>query len=488
MQQDKITRFNQSKERREVWKQMITALQARPLLSVSFGLYWLWMFMLLQNPDSRLEATPLPTDFLPLGFFVLLANIIMYFTVGLGYRRLNFIGRFAAYPYALATSMTLGVLFYIIEAGSSPDQTLFRIALYLGASVLVGFGTACFCLRVGRAFGLLGPQQVLFHGTFALFWGTVGALIINLLPSYIQSIILLVVPSIMVICLYRSIATISTNKLYTQGLDAKARVPWKFLAISFFQGLALGVMGGIVSDDLSLPGVPLALVAFIAAALLLFLTALSVKMDFDHLVFRVGFPLMGVGFFVIATFENSLIPGSLLLYMGYAYMYLTNCCLCSYFAKGLGQSPLWIIGLATGALVVGQMTGTFLDLHLLPKQGIWLTGFMAFILILAALFLSGGNKLNFGWGLVVPGVDETLNKNFELACQLVTSERNLSKREAEVLLLLVQGRPRRLISEKLNISEETVKTHTGNIYTKLVVHSRSELLETIETRARALSV
>lgn len=56
----------------------------------------------------------------------------------------------------------------------------------------------------------------------------------------------------------------------------------------------------------------------------------------------------------------------------------------------------------------------------------------------------------------------------------------LSSREKEVLIFLLRGRSGRFISEALNISSNTVKFHMRNIYSKLSVHNRQELLTMFE--------
>lgn len=53
---------------------------------------------------------------------------------------------------------------------------------------------------------------------------------------------------------------------------------------------------------------------------------------------------------------------------------------------------------------------------------------------------------------------------------------NLSKREREVLTCIVAGDINRIIAQKLFISETTVKTHCKNIYQKVGVHSKKELV------------
>lgn len=53
-------------------------------------------------------------------------------------------------------------------------------------------------------------------------------------------------------------------------------------------------------------------------------------------------------------------------------------------------------------------------------------------------------------------------------------EANLSKRELEVLKLLSEGLANKEISDRLNISVDTVRVHNRNIYDKLHVNSRTQ--------------
>jgi DNA-binding CsgD family transcriptional regulator len=74
-----------------------------------------------------------------------------------------------------------------------------------------------------------------------------------------------------------------------------------------------------------------------------------------------------------------------------------------------------------------------------------------------------------------PAVGSTL-----AAVQAIAAEHLLTEREREVLLLLAQGRNVPTIARQLIISENTVRTHTKNIYTKLDIHGKQELLNRIE--------
>ena len=57
----------------------------------------------------------------------------------------------------------------------------------------------------------------------------------------------------------------------------------------------------------------------------------------------------------------------------------------------------------------------------------------------------------------------------------------LTAREAEVLGMLLKNKPRREIAEALFVSENTVKKHTSNIYTKLGVSGRKELCALLDS-------
>lgn len=72
-------------------------------------------------------------------------------------------------------------------------------------------------------------------------------------------------------------------------------------------------------------------------------------------------------------------------------------------------------------------------------------------------------------------------EDMHLACTELARTYQLSPREREILPYLVKGRNAKHISGELFISEYTAKTHIYNIYKKLDVHSRDELLNLYDT-------
>ena len=59
---------------------------------------------------------------------------------------------------------------------------------------------------------------------------------------------------------------------------------------------------------------------------------------------------------------------------------------------------------------------------------------------------------------------------------VINSISSLTTREKEILSLIVEGHNKNKIAESLNLSAHTVNTHIRNIFIKLNVHSRVELM------------
>jgi DNA-binding CsgD family transcriptional regulator len=74
----------------------------------------------------------------------------------------------------------------------------------------------------------------------------------------------------------------------------------------------------------------------------------------------------------------------------------------------------------------------------------------------------------------------SLSENHRESIEHLSQNAKLSPRELEVLTLFIHGRSAKYISQLLVISEFTVKTHLHNIYQKVGVHTRQELLTLLE--------
>ena len=59
------------------------------------------------------------------------------------------------------------------------------------------------------------------------------------------------------------------------------------------------------------------------------------------------------------------------------------------------------------------------------------------------------------------------------------SEQGLSRRETEVVVLVLQGLTNRQVADKLCVAEKTVKFHLTNIYKRMKISRRSQLVWTL---------
>ena len=67
-------------------------------------------------------------------------------------------------------------------------------------------------------------------------------------------------------------------------------------------------------------------------------------------------------------------------------------------------------------------------------------------------------------------------------CEALQQRFDLTDRETDMVFYLAQGRSKGHISQELHLSENTVKSYTRNVYSKLCIHSKQELLDALNTQ------
>ena len=69
------------------------------------------------------------------------------------------------------------------------------------------------------------------------------------------------------------------------------------------------------------------------------------------------------------------------------------------------------------------------------------------------------------------------HEEFDRKCQDLASLYGLTQREQEIMHLLMLGNSAEAVADKLGISLNTVRTHSKNLYRKLGIHAKAELVE-----------
>lgn len=225
-------------------------------------------------------------------------------------------------------------------------------------------------------------------------------------------------------------------------------------------------------------------IGYALAALFVAFTVFVVDLDFNRLLYQVGFPLMALGFLVLAGWGNGMV-GYLLSITGYRFSEIVVWMLCVFLMSRLKQAQRYLFPLLGFALGLGQALGLLCyDGHFeeaLPQIALVAAG----ILFIGALFLVTTKGESQSWGIVTPGIPSA-GALLDDAVLELSNRALLTKREAEIFALLARGKNRRAISEDLVLSENTVKTHIAKIYRKLGVSSQQELISVVENRAQSI--
>ncbi len=148
---------------------------------------------------------------------------------------------------------------------------------------------------------------------------------------------------------------------------------------------------------------------------------------------------------------------------------------------GRGMSPMLVgiaFGFAVGAFVSNS---SFLDDSLFPLVSLGLVVVLS--LIVTFIRFDVDHLAEEDAALAEEAKIDTPEGvgRWKARCAVVAKEAGLSARETEVFFLLAKGHGNSYIQEKFCISPHTVKAHVYNIYKKMDIGSREELLHKIET-------
>lgn len=66
-----------------------------------------------------------------------------------------------------------------------------------------------------------------------------------------------------------------------------------------------------------------------------------------------------------------------------------------------------------------------------------------------------------------------------MRCERLASRHGVTQSELVVMEQLAMGRTVSAISESLNLSENTIRSHCKSLYRKLGIHSKQELIDSV---------
>jgi DNA-binding CsgD family transcriptional regulator len=138
----------------------------------------------------------------------------------------------------------------------------------------------------------------------------------------------------------------------------------------------------------------------------------------------------------------------------------------------LGKNPARILGFGLAANILGVLTGELIGQSgLIDPSLAALTAVCAALVILPPLHKYFASVLKGHVFLTGPSADT------DVPAGDIESLFGLTGRESQIVALLRKGYTYRMIASELFLSENTVKTHIQNIYYKLDVSSRADMIK-----------
>ncbi len=152
-------------------------------------------------------------------------------------------------------------------------------------------------------------------------------------------------------------------------------------------------------------------------------------------------------------------------------------------------SGSFAIGINRGFAQAGVVLGNLLALATpaLMASGTITFTFITFLLSVIAtslllLMLSRTDKLTRIMARETAPLPESAPVDYDALCDQLAKSHGLTAREREILGFLARGRSLPYIRDALVLSKNTVGTHVRNLYKKLDVHSKQELLDLFEEK------
>lgn len=463
------------------------SLREYPDVALSFTAYkaltTLFMLIPIRTPNGipakGIEATAIPY------IYVFLA-VALWCIVFAAFGRTSRLFEKREYLWASGGLIILGLAVLSIR----PPETfspVTSIVLFVLGVVLLSGGYSAIHIEFGRLMGQLGMTYTLIFNIGCLILSIPIAAIALILPGLFQQAFILLVIACCTIFLDRSIEKLGRDKLY-HGTDSPLSIPTRFMFTSFAQGVSVGLLFTVFSTPFiqSIWGESITGLAATLAALLF---GLTLRIDFDRLIYRIGFACIGIGCALWALSGDSLVlrdVSSFFQLFAFTYLDIILWSLGSHLIKDRNQPALWVAACPTASLLIGRCTGGLLGTLSLsgtsrggetlfsydPTLAMAVIATFAFMLI--AMQLSSGKNIENGWGFIKPNESNALSA-IEQACALIAGDFHLTERESDVLRLLARGKTRKEISEELFVTQNTVKTHQRNLYNKLDVHSLDDL-------------
>ncbi|MDR1421693.1 MAG: LuxR C-terminal-related transcriptional regulator [Coriobacteriales bacterium] len=483
----------------------ISGIRSNSAAIVGYALMLTSEFVCLHSATVLTQIT-LPSHALVSLFmmFLIAGQVVLFAICALVVRtappRLLFVGSVGA---GGLFSLGLVVIFFLGGTGSPEPLQASLHPLLLFAGACMGLGGGLFNLLWARVFSPLPTGQLYRQVIVCYLVALLVYLVITLLPPLVIAPLMLVAiigsTSLLVLTSQRPLGY--ELRTATRPLLARAaRTLWRPMLCTAIFGFMSGLMSQISGQE------SVALTAFqqvsIIASLIvvgiLLLPVLILKRPPDITsAYRIALPISAAGFLLLPFIWNALFGiTNALVNMGYMTVsILLWCSLVGTSAQTRLPMSL-IFGCCFGATYLADFIGALIGYAFASSitQSVLTLAAVAlasiYLLSMVSLFIFKGQrggrdqkaritKAAMRYDDEDPIFLARPEDSFRQRCEALAHEAGLTQREEEMLLFLAQGRSIASISKLLYVTENTTKSHVRNIYHKLDIHSKQELIDLI---------
>lgn len=505
------------------------AAKAWPALPfMSYGMWMAWAALTYSGSlwlsDTEVNGYTLSTLYVYATIAGGLTLVALALLARRGAARIASDDRIVVFGACLAAAACLGIILvgphYLGPYVFGAHRELFRFF-----AVLVGVGTGCLGMRCGTLFCRLPPRHALVYAgaaqlatAFVYFAVLCGpqVTIVEHGPSLVDIVAFTGLPLVAAAlsCIRPTSfapGEIDSGAERDAGFSNLTRSFWRFVVFAFGISLVVSVMRSQMVSQVP----PSATVEVNNAVM-----HLRVFMAFGFMLYGVTAGLKGSGLgrvcslaaiasAVVAAAASAIgtLTGGMVVVAQFSielFKFMMLCIIAFISAQGR-TSPVVVFGIGYGLFMVGSGIGWAIGLFALPAvptgvplQVFYLVCAGVMLLLAIGLFSERDYARLFsaeGYGILEMGdqfdaqepaglqssdAKPVRRGRFFEVTELLGNEANLSARELEVFRYIAKGYSSERIADEIKIAVNTVRAHTRNVYVKLDVHSRDEIMRLVD--------